>query len=382
MSGSRYPVEWIANASEALAGLADRPWTLFVVLLTVNTLAQPYAGIAHDARLYSGQVLNRVEDGAYADDLFFRFGSQDQYSLFSHLAAPLVNALGLPLAFFVIYLLSKSLLIYGMMRLVLTLVPSRAAATITLIYCMASPLHYAGQHMLRIQEYFVTPRLLACALVLIGLDWMLRGVLVLPGLVIVLAVLIHPLMAFGGLLIWANYHLWKLAGIKALIAAAVGAIALAAVVLSVEPLGQSCFGAMDDDWRETIVHASSFNFASQWHRGDWWFLAFQLAILCVAVWRYRAIDAAKTRFPGSCCCLVTLAGCHGRFSPGGQPAIRVALAGPTLSRLVDARLSAHRAGGLAQQGLVQANRRLLSQLPAACRCWPICAGPTALPRSA
>src|SRR6266849_4127255 len=100
----RFPTDWIVKANEALARLADKPWALFVILLAVNTIARPYSGITHDTRLYSVQVLNHVEGGAYADDLFFRYGSQDEYSLFSRLAAPLVSALGVQTAFFVLYL--------------------------------------------------------------------------------------------------------------------------------------------------------------------------------------------------------------------------------------------------------------------------------------
>ncbi len=310
MTTDRNPSEWIAKAALALARLADQPWTLFLVLVAVNTLARPYGGITHDARLYSAQVLNQVEDGAYADDLFFRYGSQDQYSLFSRLAAPLVRVLGLPAAFFLIYLLSKSLLLFGMIRLVQTLVPNRVASTLALIYCMAITIHYGGQKMLNVQEHFVTPRMLACALVLIGLDLTLRGRPILAGLLIVFAASLHPLMAFGGVLIWAGYHLWKYLGVKAFVGATAGAAVLAAVVLSVESLGQRCFGPMDDVWRQSILVASSFNFPSQWGEKDWWYLAFQLAILGVAIWRYRSIDADKARFL-IVLLLVTLAGTVG-----------------------------------------------------------------------
>src|ERR1700722_13580752 len=150
-----------SQSADALARLAAKPWALFLVLLALNTIAQPYAGITHDARLYSVQVLNRVENGAYADDLFFRYGSQDDYSLFSRLAAPLASLVGLSSAFFVLYLVGKSLLIFGMMRLVQTLVPNAAAATLALFYCMVFPIHYGGHHVLFVQENFVTPRMLA-----------------------------------------------------------------------------------------------------------------------------------------------------------------------------------------------------------------------------
>ena len=296
MQTIRFPTDWIANARDALARLAENPWALFVVLLAINTIARPYAGITHDTRLYSGQVLNRVEGGSYGDDLFFRYGSQDEYSAFSHLAAPVVHAVGLPTAFFLIYLFSKTLLIWGMMRLVQTLVPNRTASTLALGYCMVVPIHYAGMYVLNVQEQFVTPRMFSIALVLIGLDLTLRGRPWLSISVLLAGLAIHPLMAFGGLLVWAAYHLWKHLGSYAFIGSTVAVTALAAGVLAYEPLGKRCFGEMDETWRETIMHASPFNFPSQWGNIDWWFLAFQLAIGCVVAWKFRSVDSDKARF--------------------------------------------------------------------------------------
>src|SRR6516165_8871546 len=107
MTNNRFRFEWIARVENALAELAQRPWALFLLLLCTNTLAQPYAGITHDSRLYSMQVLNQVEEGSFSDDIFFQYGSQDDYSLFSRLAAPLVRWLGLSAAFFVMYVVGK-----------------------------------------------------------------------------------------------------------------------------------------------------------------------------------------------------------------------------------------------------------------------------------
>ena len=291
-----FPSAWIAKAHDALARLADNPWALFVVLLAINTIARPYTGITHDTRLYSVQVLNRVEDGAYADDLFFRYGSQDQYSLFSPLAAPLVYWLGLPVAFFLIYLFSKTLLIWGMIRLLQTLVPNRAAVVLALGYCMVVMIHYGGQYVLHVQEMFLTPRLPAIALVLIGLDFALRGRPVVSGVVLLGAAALHPLMAFGALLIWGGYHLWTWFGLKTFIGTTITLGLCTVGVLAYEPLGKRCFGEMDETWRQTILHASSFNFPSEWGDNDWFYLAFQLAITAVVIWKYRSIDPQKMRF--------------------------------------------------------------------------------------
>src|SRR5947209_4344896 len=66
----------------ALRRLAGRPVVLLLVLLAANAVTRPYANIEHDARLYSVQVLNQAERGSFNDDLFFRHGSQDRFSLF------------------------------------------------------------------------------------------------------------------------------------------------------------------------------------------------------------------------------------------------------------------------------------------------------------
>jgi hypothetical protein len=149
---------------------------------------------------------------------------------------------------------------------------------------------------MNVQEPFVTPRMLACGLVLLGLDWQLRGRPVLSGATILLAAALHPLMAFGGLLVWAGFHLWKHLGVKTFVGALVGTFVLMAIVLAVEPLGKRCFGAMDDVWRQSILYSSSFNFPSEWAWSDWAYLAFQLAILGAAIWRFHSIDADKARF--------------------------------------------------------------------------------------
>src|SRR5688572_28920250 len=96
---------WMDRAAQAIRMLAERPWSLFVMLLALNALARPYGQLVHDARLYGLQVLNQLENGAYADDLFLRYGSQDQFSIFSRFAAPLAGVLGLDLSFWLLYLI-------------------------------------------------------------------------------------------------------------------------------------------------------------------------------------------------------------------------------------------------------------------------------------
>src|SRR5690242_19940574 len=96
---------WPDRIAASLRALRDRPATLFLVLFALNALVLPYAGFIHDARLYGVQVLNKVEGGAFADDLFFRYGSQDKFSLFSTAVAPAAAVLGIDTTFFILYLI-------------------------------------------------------------------------------------------------------------------------------------------------------------------------------------------------------------------------------------------------------------------------------------
>lgn len=291
----RYPSEWIDRARDALAQLADRPWHLLAILLLVNAIAQPYAGITHDTRLYSVQVLNQVEGGTYSDDLFFRYGSQDDYSLFSRLTAPLVATLGIHAAFFVLYVLGKSLILWAMLRLVSALIPNKTAVVLTLLFCMIDPIRYGGMKVLHVQEIFVTPRMFAIGLTLLGLDFLLRQRPIASLCAILFGLALHPLMAFGGLLIWLGFHLWTLVGGRLFAALCLGLTAIAGGVLFYEPLGLRVFGEMDDAWRQTIMHASPFNFPSQWAPQDWWALAWQLTVLGTVAWHWRTAEPAKSR---------------------------------------------------------------------------------------
>src|SRR5688572_6594290 len=119
------PQTWTARASDALRAVAARPWSLFALLLVLNAAARPYLGIVHDARLYSAQVLNQLDAGCYADDLFFRYGSQDQFSLFSRLAAPLAGLLGVEMSFFVLYLVFNTLFLLALKRFIERLIDDR-----------------------------------------------------------------------------------------------------------------------------------------------------------------------------------------------------------------------------------------------------------------
>lgn len=288
---------WGQRAGQLLRELADRPLVLLAVLLAVNAIARPYANIEHDTRLYSVQVLNQVEDGIYNDDLFFRYGSQDRFSIFSKVMAPLVRTMGLQPAFFLVYLLGNAVVLWGMICLVRRLCDDRVLAVVSLVYLVVTPLNYGGQYILAVHENFLTPRLLTVGLVLLALDKVLESRFALALAFLVPAALLHPLMAAGGWLIWLGAFLWAKLGGRNTVFAVVACSVLVGVVLALPSVAGRFLGTMDEGWREMIRVASSFNFPSEWDLRDWINIALcGLGLGAGVVCFYRSEAAASSRF--------------------------------------------------------------------------------------
>ena len=85
-------------ARDLLRRLAARPLLLWALALLGNALWMPYVGIRHDAPLYAAQAVHAA-DGRFADDLFFAYGSQSQYSLTPQILAAATSCFGVEWAF-------------------------------------------------------------------------------------------------------------------------------------------------------------------------------------------------------------------------------------------------------------------------------------------
>ena len=290
------PQTWTTKAFEALRSLAARPASAFLLLLALNAAARPYLGIVHDARLYSAQVLNQVDAGCYADDLFFRFGSQDQFSLFSRLAAPLAGIFGIEPTFFFLYLIFNTLFLFALKRFVERLISDRVLSTLALCYLVVAPLPFGGLNVFSVHEPFLTPRIMANALLLIGLDQVLQGRFGRALLWLALGGAMHPLMACGGLLVWAGCLAVAVLSRRQVLVLGAALTVLAIAVLAIPSLGLAVFGAMDDEWRQVVRQASPYNFPDEWAPRDWINVGFSFgALLAAATW-WPTTDPRRATF--------------------------------------------------------------------------------------
>ena len=100
----------------------------------------------------------------------------------------------------------------------------------------------------------------------------------------VLAGLLHPLMAVGGLLIWGGVCMIEKLGWRlALGSLAITALA-AACFLATPSLAGPVLGEMDETWRDAVLRPTPFNFASEWELGDWSNILFCFVGIAGAVW--------------------------------------------------------------------------------------------------
>jgi hypothetical protein len=267
----------------ALRQLGESPWRLLLFLLAFNAVANPYAGIAHDASVYSLQALNRATSGAFADDLFLKYGSQDRFSAFSVLVSPIVSTFGVRPSFFALYALSRVLFLWAVARLFRALFDDVRVGVAAALFVAAAPMWYGGMFVFRVNEPFFTPRLPACALTLLALEQLLRERAGKAVALLFAALLLHPLMAAGGFLV-AGWQ--RLAGRRSVWWLAAGAFALGAVAAVLAASGMTIAGhaipAIDDAWRDVIHRTAAYNYPAEWSVLDWWQTISELAVVASA----------------------------------------------------------------------------------------------------
>ncbi|MBX9677870.1 MAG: hypothetical protein K2X38_03825 [Gemmataceae bacterium] len=287
---------WIARAVAGADRLAARPWSLFALVFFVHILARPYAGITHDAQLYAGQTLNRIDPSLLSSDLFFQYGSQDRFSLFSTIAAPLVRWMGLETAFFALYVACDLLFVLAAMRLLRTVLPGARLHVPALLLVAALPIAYGGQQCFHVHESFLTPRLPATALGMLAMQWALDRRWVRSLLCLVVAALLHPLMAAPAWAMAALTGLGQWKGPRAVLVV-VGTSMFAFAALVASGFGERVFGPFDASWRESVMQATSAHFPEYWSLNDWLHIA--LAIAAVVGFVLLEPDAERRWFAGA-----------------------------------------------------------------------------------
>ena len=281
---------YVRRLQLSLEKLSRNRTLLLCVVLTVNGIAAPYLGYYHDARLYAAQTAERAHPGSFASDLYLLHGSQDRYSVFSSVMAPIAVCVGLRASFFLVYLISKAFFFWAAIRFVNALVGNGMVVTLALLFLAIAPVGFGGNGVFHVNESFLTPRIAASGLVLWGLERLLAGRGVAALTIQALAVVVHPLQGSGGLIIvgltWAGRQLsWRRRILT------LGLVCCSGLVLLWEPVGSRLFGVMDEEWRSVILEVCCFIRPSEWALQDWARIVIGTLIVgASATWVFRDLS--------------------------------------------------------------------------------------------
>src|SRR6185369_11969566 len=134
----------VSRADEAFGIAAERSVVclLLVFMGVVWLTTRRYLGIIHDAQLYAAQALNFLYPARFSEDLYFRFGSQDQYTLYSHLYAPLIAGLGLSRAAMIAAVSGQALWLGGLVYFARGLFKNDLIALLSICAAIALPSMY------------------------------------------------------------------------------------------------------------------------------------------------------------------------------------------------------------------------------------------------
>lgn len=253
---------------------------LFLLVLAIWLLGHPYQGIRHDAIFYTVQALSHLHPERYGHDLFFLYGSQDDFTLFTPLYATLIDLLGLPAAMILLLVAGYALWAGGAAFLAGRLVQG-FPFWLGLVLIFAVPGYYATDTLFRYAEAFLTPRILAEGLTLLSLALLLVGRRLASFALLLAAFAMHPLMALAGAG-FAGFYLMKDNPKTVLAVAALGAaLTLLLASFHLAPCAQ-LLATMDKDWFEVSFARSPFIFWDGWKFADWNRVLFSFSLLIAA----------------------------------------------------------------------------------------------------
>lgn len=267
------PVEGVAG-SGAKAGCIPL-WFGAAVVAGLWLLARPYIGVRHDGVLYMGQTLLHLQPGSLSHDLFFAFGSQDEFSIFSRINAALYQSLGIAHAQqFVLAVCHLALLVAVWMLLRPLRTPIERWLGLAALAVMSHG--YGGLGIFSFAESFVTARTLAEPLSLFAIGACLFGRRYLALGLVGAALVAHPLVALPALIIcWLleceRDARWRWAILLA-------ALPIALALAGISPFG-GLFQQFDPEWRALVSEINGHVFVSKWGLIDWQIATMDVAIL-------------------------------------------------------------------------------------------------------
>ncbi|MBN1380399.1 MAG: hypothetical protein JXA41_01865 [Deltaproteobacteria bacterium] len=236
--------------------------SIFLILMAMWILNHPYKGLVHDARLYAIQALSHLEPDVFKNDIFLRYDSQDNYTIFSNIYVSVIKLTNLADANLILFIIGH-ILWFVSAWLLASLLNSGALKYFAVALVAAMPAYYGGRFIFSYGEPFLTPRIYAEALVLFSIYFALKNRFVLCGLMLLLGFLFHPIMALTGVIFFAFYFLLKYPKSVLVIGSVLGILILIAALAGVAPFDR-ILQFMDPYWTGIVNQRSPYLFLYDW----------------------------------------------------------------------------------------------------------------------
>jgi hypothetical protein len=254
-----------------------------IIALAWWLLSRPYHGIEHDGVLYTVQALRRLFPERFAQDIFFLYGSQDNFTIFSIFHAWLISLLGAEPAFLLLSMAGGAIWLIALLVLLRRWL-SKIPLIVALILVLSADAHYAGFDLFAFGERFATPRLFAEALVLFSIPLWLDGKRLAAACLVAGAMLLHPLIALAGIGVFCWSAFTGQVGRPIVL----WGMALGAGLLGLQFLIWTGISPhLDPFWRHAAELRSPFVFPYLWNPSDWLRLALDATLLGLAARHVR-----------------------------------------------------------------------------------------------
>lgn len=172
-------------------------FSFFMILASLWMLNHPYEGLTHDARLYSIQALSHLSLEIFKNDLFLKYDSQENYTIFSHIYAYVIKSSNLFVANVALFITGHVLWFLSVWLAAAALYNGKLRY-IALALAAAMPAYYGAKYIFSYGEPFLTPRIYAEAFVLMAIYFFLKNRTIWTGASLLLGFLMHPIMAVTG----------------------------------------------------------------------------------------------------------------------------------------------------------------------------------------
>lgn len=237
---------------------------LACALLSVWIVQHPYYGLVHDSEVYLIQALGRLNPDLFSGDIFLRYGSQDRFTLFGPVFAQSMRLFGIENAAVALSLLAHAGFFAAVTMLAGMLMPRRFVWPSIALIC-ALPAFYGPGRIFAVVEDFATPRLFAETLVIVALVAFLRERFWLAILLGLGAIVLHPLMTVGGIVVALfssntppRVRTWVLA---------TGALAVAVLIGWMSAQGLQL--RFDEVWLHLLQSGLKYLWISEWTLLTW-----------------------------------------------------------------------------------------------------------------